>query len=119
MASAGASSGGDFASGEYSRADRRLELHFRSSLGLVTYHIGRISLAHEDLMTYTGHRRDARYPGLSTDPLEAFRHFASDLECFSSDFISGSGAALLNDKAAALAAAEKPAFVALSYERRL
>jgi len=35
--SAGAGSGGSFASGEFRRGDRRLELHFLYSLGLVTY----------------------------------------------------------------------------------
>jgi len=48
--SAGVGSGGTFAGGEFRREDRRLELHFRYSLGLVTYHVGNPALSHEDYM---------------------------------------------------------------------
>jgi len=46
----GASSGGAFGSASYRRGDRRLELHYRFSLGLVRYHVGSEFLPHEDLM---------------------------------------------------------------------
>src|SRR5208283_2251673 len=53
------------------RVDRSLELHFRHSLGLVTYRVGRISLAHEDYMwAVVGQRSATHYPGFSTDPLD-------------------------------------------------
>src|SRR3954451_20598089 len=42
--------GGAFASGEFLRGDRRLELHVRSSLVLVRYHFDDESLSHEDLV---------------------------------------------------------------------
>ena len=93
--STGASSGGDFSSGEFVRGDRRLELHFRYSLGLVRYHIGSASISHEDYMRHTGHRSEAKYPGFSSDPLDGFRHLADDLKAFGHDFVSGDGASLL------------------------
>jgi len=45
----GLGSGGQFASGEFRRENRRLELHVRRSLGLVTYHVGKESLSHAEL----------------------------------------------------------------------
>ena len=98
---AGKGSGGFCDSGEYVRGDRRLELHFRWSLGLVRYHVGPVTLSHEDYMRHTGHRSDAKYPGFSTDPLDAFRGLAHDLEHFCGDFISGTGASVLTAKNAA------------------
>jgi hypothetical protein len=102
--SAGKGSGGHFASGAYIRGDRRLELHFRLSLGLVTYHLGSVSISHDDFMRYTGHGHDAKYPGFSSDPLDAFRDLASDLASFGGDFLSGDGSQLVAAKAAADAA---------------
>jgi hypothetical protein len=83
---------GDSASGAFERNDRRLELHFRWSLGLVTYHLGDLKLSHNEYMRYTGHKGDARYPGFSSDPLDAFHHLAFDLAHFCDDFLSGPGA---------------------------
>jgi hypothetical protein len=48
-------------------------------------------LMHEDYMRHIGHKRDARYPGFSSDPLDAFRDLAYDLVHFCGDFLSGSG----------------------------
>ena len=79
----GVSSGGHYASGEFRRADRRLELHVRWSLGLVTYHVGSESLNHEDLtraVAATQHLEEsAQYPGFSDRPLDGFRHLGADL----------------------------------------
>src|SRR5437868_689109 len=67
----GKGSGGYFASGEYVRGDRRLELHFRYSLGLVTYHIGELSLTHDEYMrALLGKDGGNKYPGFSDDPLD-------------------------------------------------
>jgi len=87
----GRSSGGEFASGEYVRGDRRLELHFRHSLGLVRYHVGPISMTHGDYMRALGREGQHRYPGFSQDPLDAFRDLRSDLEAFCGDFLAGAG----------------------------
>jgi hypothetical protein len=82
---------GNAASGTFTRDDRRLELHFRSSLGLVTYRLGELTLSHAHYMFHIGHKADARYPGFSSDPLDAFRDLAYDLAHFGTDFLSGPG----------------------------
>jgi hypothetical protein len=50
----GRGAGGNFAWGELVREDRRLELHFRKSLGLVRYHVGDQSAFHESYMRELG-----------------------------------------------------------------
>src|SRR5262245_53172019 len=84
-------SGGEFAWGEYVRGDRRLELHFRYSLGLVTYHAAELTLDHSRYMAALGAAERAAYPGFSNDPLAAFRDLAHDLLQFAAaDFLDGS-----------------------------
>ena len=89
----GATSGGSSASGEFRRGDRRLELHVRTSLGLVRYHFGEESLAHEDLVR--GVRaldriaEEGQYPGFSDDPMAGFRHLRHDLDRFGDVFLRG------------------------------
>jgi hypothetical protein len=88
----GQSSGGNFASGEYVRDDRRIEIHFRFSLGLVTYRLGSLLLAHESYMrALLGKNGGNKYPGFSDDPLDGFRHLSYDLSHFCGDFLGGSG----------------------------
>lgn len=88
----GQSSGGNFASGEYVRNDRRLEIHFRHSLGLVTYHMDSLSLTHDAYMrALLGRGGGNKYPGFSNDPLDGFRHLGYDLSHFCGDFLHGSG----------------------------
>jgi len=88
----GSSSGGPFASGRYVRGDRSLELHFRFTLGLVTYHIDDASLDHESYMRLLGVYGQNSYPDFPTDPLESFASLARDLTNYCSDFLSGDGA---------------------------
>jgi hypothetical protein len=87
----GPGSGGWSASGEFRREDRaglrRLELHYRHSLGLVTYHVDEGSLSHTDYMRAL--KANNQYPGFSTDPLDGFRHLLHDLEHYANDFLSG------------------------------
>lgn len=86
----GRGSGGEFAYGEYARGDRRLELHFRYSLGLVTYHTGSNTLSHEAYMKALGAgSTEAQYPRYSDDLLDGFRHLAAG-----DDFLSGDAAVL-------------------------
>jgi hypothetical protein len=86
-------SGGLSASGEFFRGDRRLELHVRSSLGLVRYHVGDTSFSHEDLVRgVRGTERTAgpsEYPGFTEDPLAGFQHLRADLERFGAVFLTG------------------------------
>ena len=89
----GQSSGGHFAWGEFVRADRRLEIHFRYSLGLVRYHIAQQSASHESYMRELGVSEQCCYPGFSNDSSEAFVGLAHDL-AFAEDFLAGTGAVL-------------------------
>src|SRR5260370_37594986 len=87
---AGPSSGGHYASGVYVSGNRRLEIHVRYSLGLVTYHFGQTSLDHESFMhALLGTNGGNKYPGFSEDPLDAFRGLAYDLENFATAFLNG------------------------------
>jgi len=88
--SAGKSSGGPSASGSYVNGDRTLEIHFRFSLGLVTYHFGQTSMDHESYMNaLLGTKGGNKYPGFSEDPLDAFKGLAADLENFATAFLNG------------------------------
>ena len=87
----GKGSGGHFASGDFVRGDRRLELHFRYGLGLVKYHLGDVSIDHETYLRSLGKWPERRYLDFSSEPLESFRALAHDLTRFCSDFLSGPG----------------------------
>lgn len=89
----GKGTGGAFAWGEFICGDRRLELHFRHSLGLVTYHIAYWRASHESYIQELGVLEQCLYPGFSEDPAVAFHGLAHDL-AFAEDFLSGSGGAL-------------------------
>jgi len=90
---AGVGSGGSFASGQFRRGNRSLELHYRYSLGLVTYHVGKLALSHEDYMwSVLDGRWRSEYPGFSKEPLDDFRHLRADLEHHCIDFLAGSDA---------------------------
>ena len=89
----GVDSGGAFASGEFLKGDRRLELSVRSSLVLVRYHFGDESLPHEDLVrgvrALEAIAAEGQYPGFSTDPMAGFRHLRHDLDRFGAIFLRG------------------------------
>src|SRR3954449_1237213 len=89
----GSTNGGTFASGEFLRGDRRLELNVRSSLVLVRYHFDDESLSHEDLVrgvrALEGISQEGQYPGFSSDPMAGFRHLRQDLERFGAVFLRG------------------------------
>lgn len=92
----GKGSGGDFASSDYVRHERRLELHFRYSLGLVTYHLSDYSVSHLSYMRdLLGDSSANKYPGFSDEPLDGFRNLAYDLENFADDFLTGGGEVLI------------------------
>jgi hypothetical protein len=75
--SAGHGSGGAFASGRFAKGSQYLELHFRHSLGLVVYRWGHGTISHADYLR--GMNKTGAYPGYGADPLDGFRHLASDL----------------------------------------
>ena len=75
-----------------SEVTEKLEIHFRHSLGLVTYQIGSLSLTHDAYMrALLGRGGGNKYPGFSNDPLHGFRHLRYDLSHFCGDFLNGSG----------------------------
>lgn len=61
----GVGSGGYFTWGEFVREDRRLELHYRNSLGLVQYHLGPQHVSHEGFTREIGVLGRNRYPSFS------------------------------------------------------
>ena len=86
----GRGSGGPYASGAYVSADRKLEIHYRYSLGLVTYRFGQAYMDHESYMhVLLGDKRGNRYPGFSDGPLAAFRDLAYDVQNFATAFLEG------------------------------
>jgi hypothetical protein len=89
----GSTNGGTFASGEFLRGDRRLELQVRSSLVLVRYHFDDQALSHEDLVrgvrATEGIAQEGQYPGFSNDPMAGFHHLRHDLERFGGVFLRG------------------------------
>jgi hypothetical protein len=92
----GKGSGGTFAFGQFQRGKRRLEFHFRYTLGMVSYHLGSHSMSHEDYMhAVLGKRHASKYPGFSNQPMDAFRDLLSDLKEHGSDFLDGTDDCLL------------------------
>jgi hypothetical protein len=90
MLGSGSSSGGRFAFAEFRRGNRSLEFHFRSSLGMVTYHLGAESISHQEYMcSVLGKPGLSRYPGFSTNPLDAFRDLHADLQSHCDEFLEG------------------------------
>jgi len=84
----GKGAGGNFAWGEFVRADRRLEVHVRYNLGLVVYHSADRSASHESYMRELGVIEQCRYPGFSNNTATEFEGLAHDL-VFADDFLSG------------------------------
>jgi hypothetical protein len=82
----GLSSGGRSCSGAFIRGDRRLELHFQYSLGLVTYNVSNCSLSHEDYLRAQGAK--GQYPGFSDEPIDAFKHLREDLKKWGAAFLT-------------------------------
>lgn len=86
----GKGSGGDFATTLYLNGNRKLVLHFRFSLGLISYHFGLATISHEAFMKAAlGPKGGNKYPGFSDQPLSAFRDLAYDLETHCSSFLTG------------------------------
>jgi hypothetical protein len=93
----GNSSGGPFACGEFKKDGRWLELHFRNSLGLVSYHLDVRAMSHQDYMrSVNGNPNSSHYPGFSDDPLDGFRHLLLDLQEHGADFLSGTDQCLMH-----------------------
>ena len=104
----GSSNGGHFASGEFKRGTRKLEFHFRHSLGMVTYHLADRSMTHQQYMRSVHGSLDvSHYPGFSNDPLDAFQHLLLDLKEYGCDFLARTDDCLLRRLNEALALPSK------------
>jgi hypothetical protein len=110
----GSGSGGPYASGGYVNGNRTLEIHFRFSLGLVTYHFGERAVDHESYMrAVLGNAGGNRYPGFSDEPISAFENLAYDLENFATAFLKGDSKEFIRCATAAEEWKKTPGFARL------
>ncbi len=82
----GNSSGGNFACGQFVCDDKEIELHFRWSLGLVSYKVKNLILMHEDYINLLEKHGQNKYPNFSNNPNDAFTCLKFDLENLLKDF---------------------------------
>jgi len=75
----------------FDRRGRSLELQVRSGVTLAAYVAGEHRLLHPHYMERLGVANLMRYPGLSKDPLDAFRRLRADMVRFAVPFLTGSG----------------------------
>ncbi len=80
------SSGGNFAFGEFVCGDRKIELHYRYSLGLVSYQVSSLILGHEHYIDLLDKHGKNKYPNFSDESMEAFKCLKFDLENLLQDF---------------------------------
>ena len=80
-------SGRPFADGRFVKGDQFIEMHFRRSLGFVSYGWGAAVLSHTDYLRGIG--PGGSYPGFSDDPPDGFHHLAEDLAGPLARFVAG------------------------------
>jgi len=77
--------------GRFARRGRAVELQVKSGVVIAEYQASDRSMRHPDYMEALGASAAMRYPGLSKDPLDAFRRLRADLICQASPFLTGRG----------------------------
>ena len=77
--------------GQFSRRGRALELQVRSGVGIALWSTGERRMLHPDYMECLNASTGMRYPGLSKDPLDAFRRLRADVVRFAVPFLTGKG----------------------------
>lgn len=77
--------------GQFTRRGRTLELQVRSGVSIALYTASDRRMLHPDYMECLGASGAMRYPGLSRDPLDAFRRLRADLVRFAGPFLTGKG----------------------------
>lgn len=88
----GNGSGGEYAFGHFIKIGRffsktkRIELHFRGSLGFVTYFNGDLEISHTDYIDLVDKHGQNKYPNFSENPLDAFHCLLWDLQNLLNDF---------------------------------
>jgi hypothetical protein len=73
----GKGSGCPMAVSRWVSGDRFIETHVRVALGVVVYGWGELKITHQDYLRVRGVK--GMYPGFSDDPIDGFRHVATDL----------------------------------------
>jgi arsenate reductase (thioredoxin) len=86
-----ASGARSIAVGAFLRRGRSLELQVRSGVCVVAYRAGQPRMLHPEYMERLGVAEEMRFPGLSKDPLNAFRRLRTDLVQFAGPFLTGKG----------------------------
>ncbi len=79
------------ATGRFARRGRALDLQVRFGVAIAAYVARERRLLHPDYMEALGVTAVMRYPGLSADPLDAFRRLRADLVRFAGPFLTGRG----------------------------
>jgi len=79
------------ATGAFERRGRALDLQVRSGVCVAAYRAGERRLLHPEYMEGLGVAEKMRFPGLSRDPLNAFRRLRTDLVGFAGPFLTGKG----------------------------
>ena len=88
----GKGSGGHFAYGHFIKKGglfgktKRIELHFRWSLGLVGYYLGNLALSHQDYIDLVSKQGQNKYPNFSGNPQDSFHCLLWDLQHLLNDF---------------------------------
>jgi arsenate reductase (thioredoxin) len=77
--------------GQYARRGRSIELQVRSGVSIALYAARERRMLHPDYMETLGASAAMRYPGLSKDPLDAFRRLRADVVRFATPFLTGKG----------------------------
>src|SRR5690242_19901455 len=77
--------------GRYGRRGRALELQVRSGVPLASWQAGTRHMRHPEYMEKLNATDAMRYPGVSKDPLDAFRRLRADAARFGGPFLSGDG----------------------------
>jgi arsenate reductase len=81
----------EVAVGQFVRRGRSLELQVRSGVGIALWAAGARRMLHPDYMECLKASEAMRYPGLSRDPVDAFRRLRADIARFAQPFLTGKG----------------------------
>lgn len=88
----GKGSGGSFATVNYNKTGRCLELHYRYGLGIAKYYVNNAELHHVSYMKLLGVYRKSAFASTElVGDLQGFEQLKQDLVNFGVDFLEGDG----------------------------